>query len=95
MRRACGTPARREVVPGRREAREYSENVSRSMSGSDMRFAAQVLRRLYAGFAYRRRRVCAGIRLKTHLQEVLLRRFCVDYTLVLRIDGVGFAPEFG
>jgi hypothetical protein len=33
-------------------------------------FAAQVLRRLYADFAYRRRRACAKIRLKAHPQEI-------------------------
>jgi hypothetical protein len=95
MRRACGISARREVMSGRREIREYSENVSRSISESDMGFAAQVLRRLYADFAYKRRRICARIRLKIHLQEVLLRRVCVDYTLILRIDGAGLAPVFG
>jgi hypothetical protein len=32
--------------------------------------AAQILRRLYAGFAYRRRKAYAEIRLKIHPQEI-------------------------
>jgi hypothetical protein len=80
MRKACGTPARREIVPGRREIRKYSKNVSKSISGSDIRLTAQNLRR---------------IRLKIHPQKVLLRRVCVGYTQVLRINGVGLTLEFG
>jgi hypothetical protein len=57
-------------VPERREAREYSENISRFILGSDIGFAAQVLRRLYVDFAYKRRRICAKIRLKIYPQEV-------------------------
>jgi hypothetical protein len=40
MRKIYGTSAKREIVPEKREIREYSENISRSISRSDIGFTA-------------------------------------------------------
>jgi hypothetical protein len=87
MRKIYGTPTRRKVVPEKREIRKYSKNISKFISESDIGLFTQILRRIYADFTYRRRRICVGIRLKIHPQEILLRKFYVNYTLILHIDG--------